>query len=340
MLRAKTFQSATFRLTMWYLAIIMTISLLFSVVIYSTSERELQLSFHRELVFYQLGGGLRVKTDDGTMMTTPQEIFDQATSHIKLNLLIINVGILVLAGGASYILARRTLTPIEAALEAQGRFAADASHELRTPLTAMKSEIEVALRGKELPIAEARELLKSNLEEIAKLEALSAGLLKLAQQDGQTVAKNPVSLTEVAAAAVERLGTSVKKGKVTIDNRIKELTIAGDSESIVELLVILLDNAVKYSPAGTTVTLASSVHGNWAHVTVTDQGQGIAATDIPHIFDRFYRADTSRSKQNIESYGLGLSIAKQITDLHEGRIDVTSRPGKGSVFTIKLPMVG
>lgn len=325
---------------MWYLAIIMTISLLFSVVIYSTSERELQQSFHRELVFYQLGGGFRVNTDEGPMMTTPQAIFDQSTSHIKLNLLIINAGILVLAGGASYMLARRTLTPIEAALEAQGRFAADASHELRTPLTAMKSEIEVALRGKELPVAEARELLKSNLEEIAKLEALSAGLLKLAQKDGQTVAKNPVSLTEVAAAAVTRLGTSAKKGGVTIDNRVKELTIAGDSESIVELLVILLDNAVKYSPAGTAVKLDSSVHGHWAHVTVTDKGQGIAATDIPHIFERFYRADTSRSKHKVEGYGLGLSIAKQITDLHEGSIEVASRPSNGSVFTIKLPLVG
>lgn len=332
------FQSATFRLTMWYLAIIMAISILFSVVIYGTSEQELRQSFHRESVIYQIGPGFRFNMNDGRSDTTLEELFDRAKSRLMLNLVIINAGILILAGGASFVLARRTLTPIEAALEAQGRFAADASHELRTPLTAMKSEIEVALRGKELSGDEARQLLESNLEEIAKLEALSIGLLKLAQQDGQTIAKAPIDMREASDAAIKRLSAAAKKQGVQIDNQIGNLTVGGDHDSIVELLAILLDNAIKYSPAKSTITLGATAHGHWAHITVRDEGQGIKALDIPHIFDRFYRADSSRSKQQIAGYGLGLSIAKKITDLHGGTIEVTSRTGKGSVFTVKLPI--
>jgi signal transduction histidine kinase len=316
----------------------MAISLLFSVVIYSTSERELDQSFRRESIIYQLVPGFRPNVDDGQTNASPQELFDQAKSRLQLNLIIINAGILILAGGASYVLARRTLTPIEVALEAQGRFAADASHELRTPLTAMKSEIEVALRGKELPNIEARQILESNLEEIAKLEALSAGLLKLSQQDGQTIVKSPVKLAETSAAAIQRLSGAAKSQDVQIVNNIKEMTLAGDGESITELLVVLLDNAIKYSPAKSQITMAATTHGHWAFVTVTDEGQGIKALDIPHIFDRFYRADTSRSKYQIPGYGLGLSIAKKIADLHGGTIEVASSPGKGSVFTVKLPL--
>lgn len=332
------FQSATFRLTLWYLAIIMAISILFSVVIYATSEQELRQSYHRESMIYQLGPGFRLSLDDSLSNATPEVLFKDAKTHLRLNLVIINAGILILAGGASYVLARRTLTPIEAALEAQGRFAADASHELRTPLTAMKSEIEVALRGKELSGDEARQLLGSNLEEIAKLEALSTGLLRLAQQDGQTIAKSPVDLAEVSAAAIKRLSGAAKKQDVQIDNRISKITVGGDSESIAELLVILLDNAIKYSSANSNVTLDATAHGHWVNITVRDEGQGIKALDIPQIFDRFYRADTSRSKQQIAGYGLGLSIAKKITDLHGGTIEVASRPGKGSVFTVRLPL--
>lgn len=315
----------------------MAISVLFSVVIYSTSEKELQQSYHRESMIYQLGSGFRFNLYTGQSNATPEELFFQAKARLKLNLVIINAGILLLAGGASFVLARRTLVPIEAALEAQGRFAADASHELRTPLTAMKSEIEVALRGKELPSAEARELLKSNLEEIAKLENLSAGLLKLSQKDGQAIAKTPVNLFDASVVAIGRLEAAAKKREVQVVNNVKAITIAGDHESIVELMAILLDNAIKYSPAKSTITLSGTTRSHWASIAVRDEGQGIAPIDIPHIFDRFYRADTSRSKQQISGYGLGLSIAKKITDLHDGTIDVTSRPGKGSVFTVRLP---
>lgn len=331
------FQSATFRLTLWYLAIIMAISILFSVVIYGTSEQELRQSYHRESMIYQLGPGFRLNLNDNLGNATPEDLFNDAKTRLKLNLVIINAGILILAGGASFVLARRTLSPIEAALEAQGRFAADASHELRTPLTAMKSEIEVALRGRELSGGEARQLLESNLEEIAKLEALSTGLLRLAQQDGQTIAKSPVNLGEASGAAIKRLSAAAKKQDVQIDNKIGDLTAGGDRDSIVELLAILIDNAIKYSPAKSKITLGATTHGHWAHITVRDEGQGIKALDIPRIFDRFYRADSSRSKQQIAGYGLGLSIAKKIADLHGGTIEVTSRPGKGSVFTVKLP---
>ena len=329
--------SATFKLTLWYVAIIMAISLLFSIVIYSTSVRELEQSFRRETIFYQLGGRIAPPSDDLGGVKTPQQLYDRAQHRLQLNLVIINAGILILAGGASYFLARRTLEPIEVALEAQGRFAADASHELRTPLTAMKAEIEVALRGKELPKAEARELLQSNLEEIDKLESLSAGLLKLAQQDQQTIAGTPVDIKDVMQTVRARLSSVIKARNVTINDQTTAIHVMGDRESLVELVTILVDNAIKYSPTGSTVTLTSQQHGHSVQVAVRDHGQGIRANDIPHIFDRFYRADTSRSRQNVEGYGLGLSIAQKIADLHGGAIEVSSKPDEGSTFMVKLP---
>jgi signal transduction histidine kinase len=334
------FRSALVKLTFSYLGIIMVLSLLFSVALYRESADQLidtARRQHNAVGHFALPIGLDAQRDAYDQLIDDQ--LGAAQHQLKIRLIVLNFATLILGGGLSYVLARRTLRPIQEAMEAQGRFTADASHELRTPLTAMRTEIEVALRGKQLDSRDARELLQSNLEEIAKLEALSAGLLRLAQFE-RGLAPDALTTTPVAGLfddALKRFQPQIKARNIELTRHTGPHTIEGDHTSLVELIAILLDNAIKYSPANSQIKLTGSRQGNTITLKVSDQGAGIKASDIPYIFNRFYRADRSRTKVETQGYGLGLSIAKRIVDLHHGTISVVSTPSKGSTFTIKLP---
>ena len=333
-------KSATFKLTLSYLGIIMVLSLVFSIALYRVSFGQMAANYDRQRVAIErlpIPIGLESRRDDYIQALSDQLDDDRRTLLVRLSAL--NLATLLLGGGLAYYLARRTLEPIQDALEAQGRFTADASHELRTPLTAMRSEIEVALREKELLPQAARDLLASNLEEIAKLEALSAGLLRLARfengLDPEVVANIPVQ--DLFEGAIDRHQAGLAAKKIELDVKNGKETVAGDRASLIELVAILLDNAIKYSPKGSTIKLAARHSGSSVNLSIADQGVGINASDLPFIFHRFYRADRSRSKDQVEGYGLGLSIAKRIADLHHGTISADSTPGKGSTFRVKLP---
>jgi signal transduction histidine kinase len=330
------FRSATLRLTAAYLGIIMLISILFSVLIYQTSDRELVTSLRQQTSIIRNYPWYQNLPDEVTQL--PERQLANAEHRLQWNLALLNLAILAGAGGASYWLARRTLQPIKDALDAQTRFTADASHELRTPLTAMKSEIEVALRDGKLDQAETRALLTSNLEEINKLEALSAGLLKLAR-NGDKIEAVPCSSRDIMTAAVGRLEKALEQRNITIEQQVESVPLLGDRSSLIEATVILLDNAIKYSPPGSTIKVAAGAKGQRGFLAVSDEGQGIKAADLTRIFERFYRADSARAKgEAAEGYGLGLSIARQIVHAHGGSIEVGSTEGKGSIFTIWLPL--
>lgn len=334
-------KSATFKLTLWYLAIIMLLSGLFSMALYRESAAQLGENVDRQrnaIVRLPLPREFDTRRNEFLQTLDDQLAIDR--QRIFLRLLILNLATLLLGGAASYGLARRTLRPIEDSLEAQSRFTADASHELRTPLTAMRAEIEVALRQKQLSPAEARDLLGSNLEEIAKLETLSASLLRLAQTGGglDPAAIMPVPVQEVFAEAVGRFQKILDDRGMTVEQTAGPETIAGDRGSLIELIAILLDNAIKYSPEKSKITLLSESTGHFIRLSVADQGEGIKPADAAHIFDRFYRADRSRTQSHIKGYGLGLSIAKRVVDLHHGTISVDTTPVRGATFRIKLPV--
>jgi signal transduction histidine kinase len=234
-------------------------------------------------------------------------------------------------------LAKHTLKPIEQAMEAQNRFTADASHELRTPLTAMRSEIEVNLRNKQLNTTDAKKLLQSNLEEIEKLESLSNALLKLARyQNNFSDDFKDISLQEVIVEAYEKVENLAKRKSIRFDNNLSEIKVLGDQQSLIELFVILLDNAIKYSPEKSKISINFTKLDKHVSVKIKDRGIGIKASELPYIFNRFYRADTSRSKEKVDGYGLGLSIAKSIVEMHKGTIEVNSKPGHGSEVVVKL----
>jgi two-component system, OmpR family, sensor histidine kinase CiaH len=336
-------QSATFKLTLSYLAIIMVLSGLFSYALYRESYGQLAENADRQRIAVQrLPLPYTLEARRTQFLQDLADALADGQRRLVIRLLALNLGTLLVGGAASYALARRTLRPIQESLEAQGRFTADASHELRTPLTVMRSEIEVALREKQLDASEARKLLDSNLEEIAKLESLSAGLLRLARFENGVDSNSLESFParELFEGAIDRHSKQLAARKIELDMQAGKETVAGDRASLTELVAILLDNAVKYSAAKSKILLRSVASPGAVTLVVQDHGAGINASDIPHIFERFYRADHSRARadEQVGGYGLGLSIAKRIADVHHAKISVESTPGKGTTFRVKLPM--
>ena len=334
------FHKTSLELTGTYLAIIMSISLVFSVANFRLSSAEIDRGYQRQEEFTQrLPHG--VVTFNAGSDDFLQQRFNEAVLA-KHNLLVklVGINVLILVGGGflSYFLARRSLQPIEEAHEAQSRFTADASHELRTPLTVMQTENEVALLNPKLTLADAKKQLQSNLEELAKLSALSEGLLRLAQLDENELANEPVRVDEIVNEAVQRLSASTSPKQLQFSPNKNSLLVLGDQSSLVEALVTILENAVKYSAKDSPVKVAVDKKDHYARVAVIDRGVGISKIDLPHIFNRFYRADNSRSKLRSSGYGLGLAIAQSIAGAHEGHIDVKSVQGKGTTFYVFLPL--
>ncbi len=328
--------SPAIKLTIAYLSIIMLISLFFSIVLYNLAANQVESSLRRQYV--KLTPGSTIVIPRGPNPIQVEEEIQDARQNLLLELIYFNAIILALSGLISYLLARQTVKPIEDALEAQSRFTADASHELRTPLAAMQTEIEIALRAKKIPTSEARELLESNLEEVIKLRNLSDGLLRLARADsnGKNLLMEKTNLSNIVKEAITRVKTPAQVKNIHLINNVKKVYVLAEKESLIDLIVILLDNAIKYSNKGTDVTIAYNTSVNHVKFSVSDNGPGISKEDLEHIFERFYRADDSRTKNSSSGYGLGLSIAAKIAQLHGGGIGVKSALGKGTVFTVSL----
>ena len=331
----KLFDAAYIRMTAWYVLIIMTISLLFSVWVYNQARSELRSGLNKVIELKSLTSPPYPQQASPNFSGVVSGELAVSGGRLVERLVLLNLGVLVVGSVASYWLARRTMRPIEEAVEAQERFTADASHELRTPLAAMKTEIEVGLRDKKLTKDDAISLLKSNLEEVDRLGNLAEGLLTLTQNDAVLSVKL-IPVTEVAQKVIQRLQPLAQAKNIVIKQEFQPLRAAADEAALDKIIGILLDNAIKYSPEHTSVTLKTYQKGDHMYVTVQDEGVGIKATELPHIFDRFYRADSSRSKQHVAGHGLGLSIAQKLAESMNATVTAHSEPGKGSEFRVLL----
>jgi len=264
---------------------------------------------------------------------------EEAQSRLRRNLVFINIVILVSGGGVSYLLARRTLEPIEKAHLAQSRFTADASHELRTPITAMRLENEISLSDPKLSLPKAKKQLTSNIEELDKLTSLTETLLQLARSDEENKDKKTVSVNDTIHAAVKRVEKQLKIKKQTVDlKNVDDTQITVSQSSIIEALVTVLDNASKYTPTKSVITIASHTKSESVEIAITDTGPGIPKSNLPFIFDRFYRADQSRTDSVTHGYGIGLSIAKAAIEANNGTIEVAKTSKTGTTFLITLPL--
>lgn len=335
--------STTARLAESYLLIIMLMSIGFSLVLYNTSANQLghQIPPH----------GLTQQASPNNDQGKPQDdnpaldhFFHQRIAEgrtaLRFRLLYLNVGALLVGAVVSYYLARRSLRPIEQAMDAQVQFVSDASHELRTPLTAIKAVNEVALRNKKLSLSNAKNVITQNIDDVERLQALAEGLLMLAKQDKTKLTYSAVALQTIVGDAMTQIIPQASNKAITVNDEVANISVIGNKAALEQVLVILLDNAVAYSHPKTTITLQTRIKGKHVYLDIVDQGIGIRATDLPHIFSRFYRGDQSRSASEKTGYGLGLSIAQRIMLNHDGAITVHSVPGEGSTFTLKLSSAG
>ena len=230
---------------------------------------------------------------------------------------------------------------LQAAFERQRQFTSDVSHELRTPLAVMRGDIEIALRRTRTP-EEYQQALASSLEEIVRLSRLVEDLLMLARADAgrSQLQCEPVSLDNLCRQMVDYILPLATQRDQTLTYEAAEtdVTINGDLHRLKQLLLNLLDNAIKYTDHHGSITLALKSTPREAIIEVRDTGRGIPKEDVPHIFDRFFRRSRSTSDRSASGFGLGLSIVKWIVDSHGGKIQALSEVGKGTTFKVTFPL--
>ncbi len=225
------------------------------------------------------------------------------------------------------------LDRLENVLNSQRRFVADASHELRTPLTTIRGNVDLLRRSEAVTQPEMQEALEDVRSEAERMSRMVAGLLALARADaGHALAREPVRLDQLLAA-VHREAQTLAGGVAVQLGTVRPAEVVGDHDALKQLLLILVENGIKYTAPGGTVTLSVQLERGRAAVQVRDTGCGIAPADLPHIFERFYRSPAARASGGT---GLGLAIAHWIAEEHRAAIDVASDVNIGTTFTVSL----
>jgi heavy metal sensor kinase len=230
------------------------------------------------------------------------------------------------------------LARVELSVGEMRQFSAALAHELRTPVAILRGEAELALR-RSSSNEDLRQVLMRQIDEFDRLTRLINQLLTLARAEGGEIkmSDQSVDLAALGASVAEQIEpVAAAQGIILTSHVADRVMVKGDSGWLERLLLILLDNAIKFTPDDGRISVTFSCTKGVAHVAVTDTGMGVAAEALPHLFERFYRADPARSRE-VPGAGLGLALAKWIAERHGGTIDVKSRPGEGSTFTVRLP---
>ncbi|HEY6107749.1 MAG TPA: HAMP domain-containing sensor histidine kinase [Gemmatimonadales bacterium] len=264
------------------------------------------------------------------------ELEDRYASLIEVFAGAALVALLLVAGGG-YVLVRQSTAPIERSMEQMRRFMADAAHELRTPVTLLRTRAEVAL-GQERTAERDAQTLRAVGREAERIGAIVGDLLTLARADAgeRPAARETVYLDDEAAGAVESIRAFAERAAVALEvGAFDEAPVLGDSMLVRRLLLILLENAVKFTPAGGRVRLDVAGGDGRRTVSISDTGAGIPPADLPRVFERFFRGETAR--RSTEGAGLGLAIARWIADLHGAEIDIRSEPGAGTRVDVSFP---
>ena len=307
------------KLTFMYASILCLVSIIFSTIIYSNTVNSFNV---RPIeVFY---GKLYSSNEKAKEAINKRD--NEIKKELLFHLIVLDSMIIILGTIGSYFLSKKTLKPIEENLELQMEFISNASHELKTPITIISMENEVLLKQKKHTEDELVDQIKSNLEEVQNLSKLVHILLELARNNKITLEK--VKVFDVANNSINKLSSLAKKKNITILNNITNLEINANKDILEEVMVIIIDNAIKYSDKNTTIKLYSKNN----KIFIEDEGIGIKEKDIKYIFDRFYRGDKSHSS---EGYGLGLSLAKHLTEKMKMKITAYNNHDKGSTFIIE-----
>jgi signal transduction histidine kinase len=286
---------------------------------------------------------LRRMPDGGMLVTGTSLEPADAALHSLLLVLIVGGGLgLLLLLAAAWFLSGRALVPIQHAFQQQQEFIADASHELRTPLTVLRSATDLLNAHRDEPLDRNGELFDDVRAEIVRMERLAQDLLTLARSDagGLELMTAPVELQAVAAEVVRRTTplAHTRGLQLALQAEADDCTVEADPDRLQQVLLILIDNAVKHTPPGGRVDVRVRRQGQQAYLEVIDTGSGIPPEHLPRIFDRFYRADKARARAQ-GGTGLGLAIAKMLVEAHHGHLQVASTVGVGTHVTVSLPLL-
>ena len=264
--------------------------------------------------------------------------------NIMLNLLIVLSSVALLSLVAAFLIslfnANRSIKPVEESYNKQKQFVADASHELKTPLTTINTNVDVLLTREDSTIGEEKKWLQYIKTETERMTKLTNDLLYLARLDHNenAVMLSPVSFSEAAESVILLMEAVVFEKNVNMNYDIApDLTVNGNMEQLKQLVMILLDNACKYTPEKGTIDVRLKKADGAAVFTVRNSGEGISEEALEHIFERFYREDKSRARKS-GGYGLGLAIAKAIVESYKGSIKAESVKNEYTKFTVKIPL--
>ncbi|MEO8540374.1 MAG: HAMP domain-containing sensor histidine kinase [bacterium] len=284
---------------------------------------------------------LVTKSDDGSYLGIGRSLRLVNHQLATLRWVFLGGGLvgLVVALGSGFWLAGRTLGPIRRSLESQRQFVSDASHELRTPLAIAKANSSMLLDDPELTIESRLDQAEAVAAELDHLSVLVGDLTTLARADEgrANLMLEPLDLGAVTDDVVRDMGALAEVTGRRLTSEVHHVNVQGDRARLRQLLVILIDNSLKYAPEGGSVIVRCGSEGGRAELTVTDDGPGIPAEDQKRIFERFYRVDSERTRGK-GGTGLGLAIGKWICEAHGGRIAVESQPGQGTTFHVRLPL--
>lgn len=326
------FHAARLKLTAIYIVILAAILFVSSGVIYSAFANQLAQRFRR----FEISPNMIVTEN----FIPPRQ--QDVLNDLVFSLYIVNGLLLVIAAAASYWLAGLTLEPIQRAYDDQRRFLGDASHELRTPLAVLRIDIENRLDDSATGDDERRRLT-SNLEEVDRMGRLVNDLLKLSRLDEERATERPpsshVDLRNAVGSSVGRLQPLADERGVALDWTADDsgMVVLADEELLAQAIDNVIKNAIVYNKPQGAVVISAEKDGASAVVKVTDTGVGISEEDRPKVFDRFYRADGSRTRATGGS-GLGLSIVSAAMDKLGGAVELESELGKGTTVTLKLPL--
>ncbi|WP_040950875.1 sensor histidine kinase [Gorillibacterium massiliense] len=265
-----------------------------------------------------------------------------ARQQILTNLIytfsIVGLVMLVVIYLMSRFFANRSIAPVKVAFERQKQFIADASHELKTPLAVINTNADVLLANQDDTIVNQVKWLHHIKSETERMKTLTGDLLYLTELDEARtgVLFTTFNLSEAVESVLLTMEAVIFEKEIALKDDIEsDLTLHGNSEQIKQVVMILLDNAAKYTNPGGSISLSLKKHHNEIHLTVANTGEGIPPENLERIFDRFYRVDASRSRK-LGGYGLGLAIAKSIIEQHKGKISAKSIPGETTSFTVQF----
>jgi signal transduction histidine kinase len=318
------FRRTLVSLTLQYSALLLLLFTLFSGTIYLYMD-------------HTFGGDYRLSSGEQSPESNRRaaEIADIGLDRLRNGLLLSYAGLLFIVPAVSYALARRSLRPVEKSFEDQQTFVDNASHELRTPLSVVQGELELALSRPRSATA-YQAAIRTSLEEVHRLTDLIAQLLLMARGSHTKIDQlaETVQFDELVQKSIATMQKLYAGKKLTFQSRLVPCSVRGISDLLSQCAYNLLDNAAKFSPKGGVIEVTLEQSNNSATLTIKDSGQGMDTNQVKQAFRRFWRADNART---VKGFGLGLSLVKQIAELHGGTVSLRSKPGEGTTLILTLP---